>query len=442
MTTLTTEAKCVLLIGCMFLGHHLWLTTKEANEIPLLLSRSSGTMDTFASQAFHSLQQMPVEVRTAEDHLHLASLKHLYHDEGIVNVQNDVLPDYIRAMATTLQTTNTPTTNTTPQVFHIADQAESYLAKIRRQYPLRTERQKLASSTIRQEKVLEDQITQARRAVRHNERIHADINTNTKQDRTQLYLERSKGWRTDHQNVHDSAVMIALQGTVNDLADHDGEIVAPMDEAEPFAAAENYIETHAREFSEDVRTKAKHALRVVQGSNNIHAGMKFPENQIFRMVWRRSYHPTNAGPASNAIKEMVINNLSDMTQDLGNNNLSTVCASGRIGRTLSSLTYTDNDKLLGERGALTTDAIRNSVFDHTQELIKQKIDVALQSGIEEQQRFAQSYTDPSIQVSPDIEDAFKRDITNEVQQYMMSQYGDQLTPKTQASIMDHVAAGL
>ncbi len=235
--------------------------------------------------------------------------------------------------------------------------------------------------------------------------------------------------------------MLALQSTVNELADRDGRIVAPMDEPEPFEAIKGYIDA-SRELNTETKRKAQHALNTVKNSHQVHSGMQYPENHILKMVWRRSYDPINAGAASNSIKDMVVNNLVDMTQDLGNNHLSTVCASGRIGRTLSSLTLTDNDKILSERGALTTDAIRNSIFDYTQTMIKQKIESAKQSGNEEQQQLAQSYTDPSIQVNPDVEEAFKREVINDVQQYMSSQYGDQLNAKTQTSIMQHVEAGI
>lgn len=420
--------------------------TTESNR---LLRQSGGTLDTHAMNALHVIEKKKLQDRTLADHLNAANLRHLYRDEGFVDGSfhsYDAMPHYIQALA---KARSQERVLPTSDLLGVTETARSYLAKIRAVEPYRIRHTngnpQLNRAILAQQVELDNQIQKTQTTLQQQALAQANNTSNNRAETADKYLENSKGWNVDRQNVHDSHVQNTLRETVQTLGQLDAEIIAPPDEQDPWSAAKTYIETNPQKFTDAKRNNALFALNTIRGSHGVHSGMDYPENKIFEMTWRRVYHPKNQmGEHASNIKDMIVENLADCTVDFGQNNKGTVCASGRIGRTLSSLTMTDADTALGGGGAMTIDAIRNETFEYAQKAIKHQLDIYKASETPEHVALVSSYEQPasSMIVSPQIEQQFKSDVMQKISDHIDHQYGSKLAPANKQTLLNHVEAGI
>lgn len=401
------------------------------------LQQSNGTYDEFAAKAYQNLIDRD-ELSYPTDLFDRARILHLYRDEGEINTVNSFEPTtlYARALQGIKATKRSDRPDPTAMM-HMNDGAATYLSKIRQRAPYMMPTQD------------ELDLAQAIRASRAQ--VQADIYQQTvlkapinRYELTNDFLDKSKGWTTDTQNVHDSSVMKATKNMISKLAERNNEIISPPDEPSPSTAILRYMDRNSSKFSPECREKARFALKTIGNSQTIHSGLDHNEQQILDMVWRRSYSAENKDNADD-IRDMTVRNLSDMVTDIGYEGVSqfsSVCSSGRIARTVDALTVIDQDPTFGQQGPRTVDAIRNSIFDYSQAALKIHLQRAEISPDPLIQALASSYKDPKIEVDPVVETQFKENIMNDVRSYIGENYADTLNVDTRNSILEHVDAAL
>ena len=252
-------------------------------------------------------------------------------------------------------------------------------------------------------------------------------------------LQRSKEWKTnDTQNVHDSGVHNSIRDILSRLQEKDKEVVTPLG---LFDVTEDMLRhIQSGDFSEETKRKAIIACHNGSKSSASHPSLSdLSEQEIMRLVWRRSYHPGNSSEQQNNIKDMFVHNLADtITSDKTVPNPEQVCVTGRIGRIVDTLTLTDGDSInVGQ--PLSLDMMRNDIFEFAQNQLQRKIQQFSSTADNSNMwAVAQSYEDPTIEVSSEDENLFKQSVIEDTADYMTRQYGDLISSGHQQSIMNTV----
>lgn len=409
-------------------------------DIDMILNNSNGTYDSAAITAMQTIQAKPYDQRSATDLYNQARLLHLYRDEGRPDL-NDRTPAILyRDSLLKLQSLTDDDKPSTVSVLHMTNNAENYLQKFRDMEP----NSQLFPEINELQQMIE--ITRQDTTTNLREIVAEQTADDTRLGKTTAYLEKSKGWESDSQNVHDSSFAKSMQHTIEKLAQKDPQIIPPPGEPSPSYAFRDYLQRGKGNFSSDTKKKALRSLETMEGNQIVHAGMNHNEQQIFNMVWRRSYAKENEKEAEN-LREMIVNSLSDMSTDVSNPNrpireFSTVCSSGRIARTVDSLTAVDQDPTFGNSGPQTVDAIRNEIFEFSQQSLQDHIRKASLSSDEKFRNLAESYQNFSTKVDPVTENTFKSLIMKDVKDHIDSTYQENLRTDTRESILTHVEAAL
>lgn len=426
----------VVVLGCIFIWRSKQRSKLFSNpSIDHWLELSNGTYDQYAQKAYQDLEERISTDSSprAQDLFDQARILHLYRDEGEIRNANGYAPVHLYTKA--LQSLPQQVGLNPNETLQMTDQAADYLMKVRQTAPhVRPSREELQ---------LQEAIEATRIKVKED-LLQNKVTSDNKLKTTTDYLDRSKGWTTDTQNVHDSSVQKTMRNTIANLAKKNMDIVPPPGEPVPSIAVVEYMNENASKFSPETRKKAKFALDTMNRSTNIHAGLEHNEQQILDMVWRRSFAAENQHHADD-IREMTVNSLADMVTDVGYDGkpqLTSVCSSGRIARAVDALTVLDQDATFGQQGPMTLNAIRNSVFDYSQEALQNHLQLAKESTDPRFQTLAQSYSDPAIEVDPQIESQFKSQVVTDVRNHLTDHYLESLSEDAQISIMDHVEAAL
>lgn len=193
-------------------------------------------------------------------------------------------------------------------------------------------------------------------------KARARATAQSKVEEVDNYLEKSREWKSDPQNVHDSSVNSGLRDTIARIKRTCPATRTPqhsLDEAEKF------MQTYLRG---EKLTGAKTVLDVIR-SAGYNTSLNESEANVFMYVWERAALPENE-KNSKLIKEAVADALADSIDAHGH----PVCMNGRCGRLIEALTLLDYDKETS--AVLTTEMIRNNVFDEVRKMFDTEIEHA------------------------------------------------------------------
>ncbi len=230
----------------------------------------------------------------------------------------------------------------------------------------------------------------------------AIVKSENKEDFVDNYFEEATEWKSDPQNVHDSAVVRDLKKTVEKLK-ITYEVEKPAQNC--YNDALMFIRSNDI-YSESKKVHAKEVLDYIMNMNSKIDAYNTDERTIFALVWQRSDHPLNVNN-THLLKEAIVDALADCWVSTG----LPVCATGRTNRLLSALVLLDYDKDLAI--AQTTDAYRNEIFDKCNKRIKSIIELNSIGG--QYQSVAKNYNGETNE-EPDeaLENKFKDVLRNEI----------------------------
>lgn len=215
------------------------------------------------------------------------------------------------------------------------------------------------------------------------------IASNKKEEMT-LYLGDSKQVVHDPQNVHDSHVNKDLSDKM-EIIKINSDIESEL--AEFLAYVEGLKDTTKRE-------RVLETYGIMKEMNKYISAIGAHELTVLASVW----HRMKQNPPENAdnIRDALIEEMADASANEG-----TVCANGRVGRIIDSLTLFDsNPKLSGELRSVAV--IRNEVFGQAQEIITTFIAQQKNSHDDSMKAVANSYDDPDSYVpNAAAEDKFR-----------------------------------
>jgi NifU-like protein involved in Fe-S cluster formation len=222
------------------------------------------------------------------------------------------------------------------------------------------------------------------------------------------YFTQSKTWTSDPQNVHDSSVNINLRDTIGRIKSTCSTHITPthsINEAIEFAKS-----------YKDKNDKIMKALKVIK-ENGFNSTLTENEADVFMYVWERSKLPENE-KNSDLMKEAVIDALVDCNDTYG-----LVCMNGRCGRLISSLALLDYDEDTSK--TLTTQMIRNKIFDEVNKMIAMEINTAKTSSDSHTQLIGKYYAG-EIDMTPD-DSEFRQNIERKID-IIIGEEAKQLTP--------------
>jgi hypothetical protein len=166
-----------------------------------------------------------------------------------------------------------------------------------------------------------------------------------------LYLDMSQTHYNDSQNSHDPAVNAAVREFTARLRNDSHTLgmasrISVDDIKDAFAVG-------ADDYTRDPRTGRPRPLilttevlpvieRTKNGEKISRDGWSIGDNEILRLVWARSYHPSNAGNAQK-MRAALFDALADCSTE-GLNGQKIMCVNGRVSRIIGSLAMLDFDE--------------------------------------------------------------------------------------------------
>lgn len=247
-----------------------------------------------------------------------------------------------------------------------------------------------------------------RQDITRQRRELAAENASDKSEAIDNYFTHSKTWTSDPQNVHDSSVNINLRDTIGRIKSTSSPHITPT---HSINEATEYAKSHKNKYD-----KVMKALKVIK-ENGFNSTLNENEADVFMYVWERSKLPENEKNAE-LMKEAVIDALVDCNDTYG-----LVCMNGRCGRLISSLALLDYDENTGK--TLTTQMIRNKIFDEVNKMIAIEIDTAKTSGDSNTQLVGKYYAG-DIDTPPD-DTEFRQNIERKID-IIIGEEAKQLTP--------------
>lgn len=212
-----------------------------------------------------------------------------------------------------------------------------------------------------------------------------NIDAETKIEATTAFLDDAKQVFNDPQNVHDTHVNkdLAAKMDLIRLTGGEPEERAALAEFSAYAAGIPDAVTRARVM----RTFS------VMKENNTHLSkIGARELSVLAAVWNRAKQ--NPHEKANQIRDALIAEMADAAA--GEN---VVCANGRVGRIIDSLTLLDKDDALnGEIKSMAV--IRNEVFGEAQKIVTEFIARNKNSGDADMRAVADSYAGIEPELSP------------------------------------------
>ena len=193
-----------------------------------------------------------------------------------------------------------------------------------------------------------------------------------KMEKQDAYFEE-RDIRNDPQNVHESQVNNDLARIYHQILQrNETENILFQDEMNnPRALAEirNYMTK--RKWSDDKqRQRAFRTLDKIAEGNWI-TNLNARESEVLSEVWRRMNSPQNEDNRD-GLHDSLMDSLADCVEPGYNGQDYQVCASGRMGRVLGSLTLLDTDANISEP-IKTAEILRNEIFAKSYQIIQDSL---------------------------------------------------------------------
>jgi hypothetical protein len=198
----------------------------------------------------------------------------------------------------------------------------------------------------------------------------------TERQKTQDNYFEERDIRNDPQNVHESQVnndMLRIYRNVknNNQNDHRGLPHAgnPVDDAPDLKELRDYVANYKFSSPEQKARAIQTINKMAEGNwiTNLHAR----ENEILSDIWRRTSSVSNEGNRDN-MRAALVDSLSDCVEKGYNGTEYQVCASGRTGRVLGSMTLLDADESISQP-IKTGEILRNEVFAKSYKIIQDSL---------------------------------------------------------------------
>jgi hypothetical protein len=233
--------------------------------------------------------------------------------------------------------------------------------------------------------------------------------------------------------VHDSHVNEDLRATLTRIEASQKTQPLPV----VIANMGEFVLSNNCDITPEKRRLVFKSLEII--GRNQHIGtLQSTEGNVFKCVWDRAEDP------SNVINETLIKNaLAQSLVDFWENgaNHDPVCINGRCSRMLASLVLLDYDDKVGI--VQTKEMIKNEIIDLSTKIINSSIEQACASDNEGRRRVGESYM---VADAPTPDPAEERKFIDELKQKIQTMldlnYRDKLDKRDFENIRDDIFAGL
>jgi hypothetical protein len=211
----------------------------------------------------------------------------------------------------------------------------------------------------------------------------AQQNANTNKDKINNFLNVSKHFEDDKQNVHDSAITSEIGKEYAKLKQTNGN-KAHVD----LKDIHKYIDESKLSLQEKAR--AKNVASVMHDTNTDVISIGDHEYNVLSNVWQRANAPENIN-AKEDIKQSIVSNLLDCYENKNSDN--PVCSVGRITRVMSSLMFLDKgNEELGK--FVSSSEYRNNALEDAQKILQKNIEKYKKEGDTNMASYAKTFDDP------------------------------------------------
>jgi hypothetical protein len=348
----------ILLVIVLLLILYMRKPTDTRGRIKILLEESSGVFDEPAKEALAMIDNLAE--RRAEDHFSHARILHHNILEGEPRRNTGLARQAAISYANTvINMTGEENTN------YMLGRIEDYQLGM----------QELQDNDIAMA-ILNDAMVTRGPTLRHkNAKIRREKaleSANTRTDAIVNYLEESKTYTVDPQNVHDSVVNGDLRYTL-------GRIKSNVNTNVSLEEIRAYID---KNYPESKAAKAHKVIDKMAQGGSVYAYGETEDN-VLAYTWNRCKDERN----KNNSKDMFNAVVDSLVDSVENNNI--VCANGRCARVLGSLVTLDYDPTVGKTATL--EAYRNQIFQETKDLITTELTAAKQSTDDSLKQIAMAY---------------------------------------------------
>ena len=244
--------------------------------------------------------------------------------------------------------------------------------------------------------------------------------------------------RNDPQNVHESQVNNDLARIYHQiLKRNETENILFHDEMnDPQALKEIRDYMNNRQWSSDKqRQRAFRTLDKIAEGNWI-TNLNARENEVLSEVWHRMNSPQNEDNRDN-LRDSLMDSLADCVESGYNGQDYQVCASGRMGRVLGSLTLLDNDQNIGQP-IKTAEILRNEIFAKSYQIIQDSLKAT-------DAETARAYNGVLEAPAPDVDAklaAFESNLKSRIETELRNEYDGKVDKKVLDNLIADAQAGV
>lgn len=247
--------------------------------------------------------------------------------------------------------------------------------------------------------------------------------------------------RNDPQNVHETQVnkdMARIYRSIIQRNAAEDDIIGGQNDnaqtARNIAAIRDYARTYKFEDSKQ-RERAMKTIETMAAGNWI-SGLNSRENDILSNVWKRTSSAENEGNRAN-MRAALMSGLADCVETGYNGQDYQVCASGRTGRVLGSMTLLDANETISEP-IKTVEVLRNEAFAKSFKIIQD----ALKETDEETVRgYNGALENPAPDVATKVE-AFEHALRDRIEKSLRAEYSDKTDEKVLNNLINDAQAGV
>lgn len=208
-------------------------------------------------------------------------------------------------------------------------------------------------------------------ALKRSKRRRKGEKLTPKMEKQDAYFEE-RDIRNDPQNVHESQVnndLARIYHQIQQRNETENILFDEMNDPQALKEIRNYMNN--RKWSDEKqRQRALQTLDKIEEGNWV-TNLNARESEVLSEVWHRMNSPQNEDNRDN-LRDSLMNSLSDCVEPGYNGQEYQVCASGRMGRVLSSLTLLDADTNIGEP-IKTAEILRNEIFSKSYQIIQDSL---------------------------------------------------------------------
>ena len=285
--------------------------------------------------------------------------------------------------------------------------------------------------------VAEHQVAGGNTPKRSKRRRRKGENVTQKMEKQDAYFEE-RDVRNDPQNVHESQVNNDLARIFNQIRQRNNKenvlFTYEMNVDQDLAEIRNYMNTYSWS-SDKQKNRAFQTLNKVSEGNWI-SKLNARESEVLTEVWRRMNSPQNEDGRDN-LRVALMDGMADCVETGYSGQDYQVCASGRTGRILGSLTLLDQDDSISQP-IKTAEILRNEVFAKSYQIIQDTL-----KGADDE--MARAYNGVLDAPAPDVEarlDEFESGLKNRIETELRNEYQDKVDEKVLDNLISDAKAGV